>query len=505
MSARQRPVLLGEGIERLPEEPLPNPRPPIPDPHLHRAAYSRHLAAQLETQLASGAKGVSRHSTATRSWPKHLPTRRLYMSFLDIDPTAFQQRYGDRRVPLKLDNTAVEVVDGALSIVANYQRHEATVSWNAMKERYDLESPTLRSEFFVEIDPTGRELVSFINEEQALRVVPATPRALYSHGHFFQPVLPLRRAGAFQLLDVLHPVVELPKTALEKGEAFVNDDWQPDSVFGLISALDPVSGLQAPEAMKTLLNRPDLLLCTDLGTEVADFVATQGTRVVFMHAKASKELRHYSASVLHGVASQAIKNLPYLQPLSETKPPTNQWTRPWKFPGTSEGTRRLRVGDFASAAEMWAHIRRVISNPNAEREVWLVLGQALSIQALKEQARKVPPAAEAMQVFSLLQTTWGAVSRLGARLRILCHPEPGFSAAHRRQMASTALATATTVRTSRTEADWRSRPPAVSSARRVPADCREAPRRNQSANRVDWPDLRGAACIHLGGTARHLH
>jgi hypothetical protein len=174
--------------------------------------------------------------------------------------------------------------------------------------------------------------------------------------------------------------------------------------------------------MKELLNQPDLLLCTDLGTEISDFVATQGARVVFMHAKASKQLRPYSASALHDVASQAIKNLPYLQPLSETKPPTDRWMRPWKLPGTNEGTRRLRVGSFDTAAEMWAHMRQVISNPNGQREVWLVLGHGLSKQALREQARKPTPAAEAMQVFSLLQTTWGAVSQLGARLRILCSP-----------------------------------------------------------------------------------
>lgn len=90
--------------------------------------------------------------------------------------------------------------------------------------RYHLESSTLQDELFVEGSGDARELVSFINEEQALRVVPATRTTIYAHGHFFKPVIPLRRAGAFQLLDVLHPVDELATVGSEKGDAIIDDD-----------------------------------------------------------------------------------------------------------------------------------------------------------------------------------------------------------------------------------------------------------------------------------------
>ena len=52
--------------------------------------------------------------------------------------------------------------------------------------------------------------------------------------------------------------------------AIVDDDWAPGSVFGLISALNPASARPAPRAMEQLLDRPDFLLCTDLGTEIAE-------------------------------------------------------------------------------------------------------------------------------------------------------------------------------------------------------------------------------------------
>jgi hypothetical protein len=131
--------------------------------------------------------------------------------------------------------------------------------------RYLLESSSLRNELFVEDGGEAREMVSVINEEQSLRVVPATRTAIYSHGHFFKPVVPLRKAGAFQLLDVLQPVDELSAIGSEKGDAIVDDDWSEDCVFGLISALDPSSSRTTPEPLRGLLAEPDMLLCTDLG------------------------------------------------------------------------------------------------------------------------------------------------------------------------------------------------------------------------------------------------
>jgi hypothetical protein len=94
----------------------------------------------------------------------------------------------------------------------------------------------------------------------------------------------LTRVGSFRLLDVLSDVPELENATSEKGRAIVNDDWEPASVFGLVSALAPETGRESVGAMRTLVHSPDLVLCTDLGTEVADFVLTTSDRVVFVHA-----------------------------------------------------------------------------------------------------------------------------------------------------------------------------------------------------------------------------
>ena len=85
-------------------------------------------------------------------------------------------------------------------------------------------------------------------------------------------------------------------------------------------------------------------------------------------------------------------------------------------------THRLRHGSFRSSKAMWKHIRFRVQDPETSREVWLVVGNALSKSHLESQARKSKPAPEAIQVFALLQTTWGAVSQLGGRLRVFCSP-----------------------------------------------------------------------------------
>jgi hypothetical protein len=339
-----------------------------------------------------------------------------------VDSTDFEQQSGADRVPLDLEDTAYDVTNGEFTFVANGQAHHATLSWNAGFTRYDLVSHTLRAEGFVERGGEHRELINHANQEQALRIVPADRTEIYSHGHFFKPVRPDRKIGGFQLLDVLISVDALANTSSEKGQVIIDDDWDSESVFGLISALAPANPRGAPTQMTQLLPELDLLVCTDMGTEVADFMATQVGRVILIHAKASPTPKLRSASALHDVASQAIKNLPYLQPLSDAEPPDKRWTSPWRAKGVEGTATRQRVGSFTSSPEMWRHIRAVIANPQAEREVWLVLGQSLSIETLKAEATKTKPAAEVLQIFSLLQTTWGAVSQLGARLRIFCSP-----------------------------------------------------------------------------------
>lgn len=379
-------------------------------------AWLDELAAAL-TQRATAVDTFTRYASEAPMPENPDPVHVL----LDIDPTDFAQPDPTSERPLALEETAYEVRDGDLTIVVAGEGHRATLKWDTAMQRYELRAPTLSEASYQDRAAEGRELISVINRDQALRVVPSARRAVYSHGRFYKPVVPLRGRGGFRLLDVLIPVDELGAVDSEKGAEIVDDDWDSASVFGLITALSPTSARRPAQPLADALASPELLVCTDMGTEIADFIGTAAQRVVFMHAKTGRGSA-VSASALHDVSSQAMKNLMYLQPLAEDRPKSTNWTSPWRSHGVRGSATRQRVGSFASTDAIWQHIRGVISDPRAEREVWMLVGRALSRSALEAQARRQQPSPEALQVYSLLQTTWGAVSQVGARLRIFCSP-----------------------------------------------------------------------------------
>lgn len=334
---------------------------------------------------------------------------------IDVDPRDYVRKEDGKGVPLEMEDTAYSVDAGRFVISAEGEEYEASLAWDG--HRYELKSD-LRLRRYIETDAAGRELIHAINEDQLLRVVPADQGAVYSHGEFFAPRSLKAMSG---LLSVLTPVARLSSIADEKGKTSTDDDWAEDSVFGLISALASASGRIPERELATVLNEPDLLLCTDLGPEIADFVGVKANRVVFIHAKTSKPPSPTSASALHDIVSQAVKNLAYLQPFDEVKPDTGRWMRPWKAEDGGSINRK-RAGDFTSGPDAWKQIREVIANPQADREVWLVMGQSLSVASLKAELSKTKPAPQVLNIYSLLQTAWAATSQMGARLRIFCSP-----------------------------------------------------------------------------------
>lgn len=384
------------------------------------AAYTEWLS-ELRDGVASAQEGsatFTRYATYLDEPANKAPANVL----LDIDPAMFRSELDGEF--LQLQDRATDVAtDGTFTItIGDGAQHEARVHWRDDRSRYEVSSPSLAEERYVGTGDDRQELISLINAEQLLRIVPWERQAIYAHGNFFAPTIPVSRAGDFQLLDILRPIQKLADVSSEKGIDIVDNDWDPDSVFGMITALSPSCPRTPTAELSELVDGLDMLLCTDMGSEVADFVLTTPRRVAFIHAKASSEKRDCSASALHDVASQALKNLSHLQPLTVVPMDRSRWGRRWSSGHVTGTTHRLRYGAFSTKDAMWKHIRSHITNPDIDREVWIVLGKSMSKQRLETEAKKARPRAEAIQVFALLQATWGAVSQLGARLRIFCSP-----------------------------------------------------------------------------------
>jgi hypothetical protein len=180
--------------------------------------------------------------------------------------------------------------------------------------------------------------------------------------------------------------------------------------------------------MNKLMRDFDVLICDDAGkNEIADFIAADSAtrRVVLIHAKAARETRLLSASAFADVCNQAVKNLDILTPFSTTEP-TNlglwgtRWRATWnEVPQVVN--RRIRKGP-KSPSEAWQRIQNLIRDPASNREVWIVVGSTFSREEFRDAANRAKQPPEIVQILYSLQSTWGSVASIGARLRVFCSP-----------------------------------------------------------------------------------
>lgn len=348
---------------------------------------------------------------------------------LDFEEDAFETVGKGEPETLSIEDLCLPISGGTFECKANGILHQVSVSWDGGRRNYRLESPSLDHAFSMKSGPGDRRaesLVGYLNREQAFRIVPASAGAdycVYAGGRFCRPRLPLwggTRSPQLELLQIMHDVSELATIATEKGTpgSATSAGWAASSLFALIDSLG------VGTSMHTHLEDVGLLVCDDMGTEIADFIALdeQVGRVLAIHAKAFPAPKPLSAGALHEISSQALKNLGYFQPYFVGEPKNlSRWDRQWRGPQGDVASRIRRGGPMTGRAA-WKKIRTALLNPQTVREVWLVLGQGPSIAALDAERRKSDPRAEVVQMLYSMQSTWAAVSSVGARLRLFCSP-----------------------------------------------------------------------------------
>lgn len=98
----------------------------------------------------------------------------------------------------------------------------------------------------------------------------------------------------------------------------MNDEFDSLSVFYLIDRLKNYSSANPLLAdlgpFYDYVAHPDILLCSDMGTEPADFVVSSADKLVYVHVKcgSSSKRPESSAGAIAEVGSQAVKNLEML-------------------------------------------------------------------------------------------------------------------------------------------------------------------------------------------------
>lgn len=281
----------------------------------------------------------------------------------------------------------------------------------------------------------------------------------YSEGRFYRVSLPTelgidvstaKLGGCLIGVDELQTRVRNEKGAYRRGlDKYFNttrDSFDPESVFALLDGLRLAA---APgesvglTALRNVVAGCDLVLCADMGTEVADFIISSPSKLCFVHVKCGEVgAPESSAGSLAEVGGQAMKNLEHLVSKSELLAPGNRASLSGAWPSNADRFKlehrvRLFRGMQADAyiaanhlaskealfEEVWRTVLDRRTSDACEKEVWLVVGRAFSRRHFVDQmALGGGATSESLQAYQLLDGWLGLTSSLDVRLRIFTSP-----------------------------------------------------------------------------------
>jgi len=162
------------------------------------------------------------------------------------------------------------------------KEYDIEIKYDPIKQIFMLESDEISKNFWNE---DKQDIIQYFNSNQAFRIVTDKKNLMYAFGTFFNPQL---KTGStfnekeFQLRNIIIPVKELNKKFInEKGRQCQprNIGWDKDSMFHLIDTLGTGT------VLKNEFVNTEILICDDMGTEVADFILCTKTTVAFIHVK----------------------------------------------------------------------------------------------------------------------------------------------------------------------------------------------------------------------------
>lgn len=264
-------------------------------------------------------------------------------------------------------------------------------------------------------------LLDWLNEEQAFQVIIKGNTHRYFMGNFYKIGVPSDYSWLNNFFDEIE--IDLPtrtKKINEKGKKEgahkpYKSMWDANSLFYLVA--NKGENISNVSRVKSLLEDADYVICTDLQTEIADFITISETTntVCFFHCKAGKS--KLSASAFQEVCGQIVKNLDYVNKGSERNPKNSYWDEEWDNKYYKVKTnRKILNPDNLTAEEIWRKLKEVQNIPDSKTYVVALIGDAFSmskylIEKNKEHGKQK---AEVIQIDYLLNQTAVAVQRAQA-------------------------------------------------------------------------------------------
>jgi len=325
-------------------------------------------------------------------------------------------------------------------VQANGRKCKVSIEYDDLHKKYRLNSPEL-DETYYPVDITDRGIIDKLNSEQAFRVIPEARGTIYAAGSFHDPKIGLETKYSDKhdtILSMIKPFPIFGMIKSEKGRKKVlakGGGWEASSLFGVIDRVggDRLSSVclsKEESDISPFFQNSELLVCDDMGTELADFIMVQSMppgrlSVVFIHCKAldPKNATRLSASGLANICSQAVKNIGELDPFSDaTVNRIAKWGESWREGKLGTVNERIRKGPN-NAQEAWEIFRSAVENPNAHREIWLFLGNMLSKQEF--QNRLSNGKSRRLETFQALYELFSTLCTIRSRntgFLIFCNP-----------------------------------------------------------------------------------
>lgn len=272
----------------------------------------------------------------------------------------------------------------------------------------------------------------------------------YFSGHFYKVTLPSEIGIKLKDSKLNGDIIGLPcllgEELDEKDERSTTvESFGINSIFHLIDMLRNVgkTAVRMDELGEFHKYIPDvdLILCTDMGTEPADFILSSSQKLVFVHVKCGKSSKQpeSSAGALAEVGGQAIKNLEMLVSNSRIKP--ENWTRLQQAWPTKDAIykleERLRLfkGNFFVNNQIdiqlrkdtlnaaWAVVEERRRLPSIQKEIWIVVGNGFSRMHFEVQIDKGHDAfGESLQAFQLIDSWMSTCSNSDVSLKFFVSP-----------------------------------------------------------------------------------
>jgi len=301
------------------------------------------------------------------------------------------------------------------------------------------------------IKPADGKEIPFVDYLNSLPIKVLYPNGLsYFDDKFYKITLPSENGFKVEETSYGQSIISLDflkNTSLkEKDESNVSDDsFSSNSIFYELDKLrnkaDENNPIKSLGIFHDYISDVDIVFCTDMDTEPADFILSSPTKQVFVHVKCGKTKNpKSSAGAISEVGGQAIKNLEMTISHNNRLTPANRTRLLGKWPSpnaTNTLQDRIRlfngkrydsknvdsIENEKKIDEVWSVIADRRKSPIVKNEIWIIVGRAFSRQHFIKQLNEGSKAeAESLQAFQLIDSWRITAASLDAELKFFVSP-----------------------------------------------------------------------------------